>query len=91
MEDVLKNYPKVDGHIKNYVVYPEINKNKKWYAANVYLAGWGTPVGGYEGFNNHKQEFDTEEKCQKACDIHNRYHGWTPDQVDQIVHASMGL
>lgn len=30
-------------------------------------------------------------QCQKGCDIHNHYYGFSKDDVEQIVSESMGL
>lgn len=93
-----KPYPQIDGHRKHYVRYPvQITqvafettmahlpnlKVGEWVAVDVLLKGYSHLVAPIN--------FDTKEKCQKACDMHNKSHGWTPKEVDQIISLSMDL
>lgn len=93
-----KYYPLRDGHRRHFVRHPiliteEIAQKKpcaiplkpgKWMAVDVLLPnGYNYLIG--------PGMFETEEACQKACDCHNRYHGWTEEVVKEIISKSMGL
>jgi len=68
-----------------YVQHPVMKKNAKWVGADVLKDG------GYISVENNpiKTEFDTQEECQKACNVHNSYHGWTKEDVTAIISESM--
>lgn len=81
MDDVIKNYPHKDDRGSNrYVKYP-IFHNGKWRATDLVKGCCMIPIwaGG----------FDTQEECQKACDIENKYWDYTPADVERIVSWSM--
>jgi len=84
----IPNYPKPDhvpGHHPHYVYVPVL-KNGKWRAGEVVEGGYLDP------FNNPtKIDFDTEAECQKACDHHNHWHGWSDTEIETIISLSMGL
>ena len=95
-----KPYPLVEGHRLYYVRYPVqvtkeiIRKYKKLKIDYMQVGKWicvdVLATGGYElvlGANPR----DTEAECQAGCDMHNRFHGWTPEEVTEIVGTSMGL
>jgi len=86
MKNTKREYPIKDEHRRHYVLYP-IVKGEKWRAGDVML----NPGGYRNPFDNPaKVEFDTEEECQKACDIHNSFHGWDENDVEEIICESMG-
>ena len=33
--------------------------------------------------------YESEEECQKACDVHNNFHGWTKGEVEDIFFKSL--
>lgn len=66
----------------HYIKYPVQRDNKKWVAADVVEDGYVD-----NGFT--LIEFDSEKECKKACDIHNRYHGWSERDVFVYVYNSM--
>jgi hypothetical protein len=80
-----KPYPLIDGHRKHYVQYPVQKLNGKWVGADVLLPS------GYISVEDNpiKGEFDTSEQCQKACDLHNSFNGWTQDEANSIISESM--
>ena len=99
-----KKYPIIDEHRKHYVRMPiqitestlpvdsEISKYLKigdWVAVNVFPK---TELfeGGYQHLIS-PISFSDEEICQKSCDIHNEYFGWTPKEVKEIISQSMSL
>lgn len=77
------NYPKLINGKYHYVLYP-IMLDEKWRAAEVVKGGYISPFA-----NPAKVEFDNEEHCQRSCDIHNEFCGWTPDEVENIISKSM--
>lgn len=81
-EPLFKNYPKKGvGDRFHYVKYPVMERGC-WYAANVLLPdGYFIPVNA----TPHR----TEQECRTACDLHNRFHWWTEDDVNKIVNESM--
>lgn len=91
----IPNYPLIDEHRKHYVRYPiQVMRGVKD------LIGTNLPVGKFVAVDVLQKGyqhllcpviFDTEEECQKACDIHNKYHGWSKDDVNEIVGISMDL
>lgn len=86
-KNVLENYPIIDGHRKHYVLHPIKKKNGKWVAVEVLL-----PNGYIDPTNNPaKTEFNKEADCQKTCDIHNSFHGWSKDAANTIIAKSMGI
>ncbi len=74
-------YPIIDEHRRHYIRHPATNKNGKWMAVDVNKDGgyWEliAPI-----------EFDDEEACQKACDIHNEYHKFSKDQILEVLKLS---
>lgn len=55
-----------------------------WIAVNVLLpTGYNVPPNAVPQL--------LEERCQKGCDIHNHYYGFSMADVEQIVSESMGL
>lgn len=92
-----KDYPIVDGHRLQYVREPievtekiikqaegqVLHKLKlgKFIAVDVHLSGYK--------FLPACHPFDKEEDCQKACDSHNSWIGFTKDEADQIIYKSM--
>ncbi len=89
-------YPINDGTRKHYVRYPvQVDNDKialhgmafvkpyQWVTANVLLDG------GYTFLGSAAKGFDTEEECQKACDKHNDFFRWSPEQVQNIISVSM--
>ena len=91
----MKNYPIIDEHRKHYVHFPmQITEHMvskvltevkvgNWMAVNVVK-------GGYE-YLVAPADFKTKQACQKGCDVHNKFHGWTPKKVKEIISWSMGL
>lgn len=82
----IPNYPKQDhqpGHHPHYVMHP-VYKHGKWRAAEVDHAGYFDP---FE--NPAKIDLDTQEECQKWCDVHNNFHGWSKKEADDIISQSM--
>lgn len=80
-----KEYPIIDEHRKHYILHPIQLENKKWVAVEVLLSGgYINPIG-----NPTKISFNTEKECQDACDLHNKYHGWSKKQVHEIINTSM--
>lgn len=95
-----KNYPIVEGSHKYFVRHPVlINiamhmkqqrfnyplvplEPGKWMTVDVFQDG---------GYNILAAPvlFDTEAECQKACDVHNKFHGWTKDEANEIISESM--
>ena len=80
-----KSYPLIDEEKIIYVQHPVLKKNSKWVGADVLKDG------GYISVDNNpvKTEFDTNDECQKACNVHNSYHGWTKEEVTAIISESM--
>jgi hypothetical protein len=78
-------YPVIDEGKTVYVQYPVLKKNSKWVGADVLKDG------GYISIEDNplKTEFNTFEECQKACNTHNAYHGWTKEEVTAIISESM--
>jgi hypothetical protein len=78
-------YPVIDEGKTVYVQYPVLKKNSKWVGADVLKDG------GYISVEDNplKTEFNTFEECQKACNVHNTYHGWTKEEVTAIISESM--
>ena len=76
-----ENYPLEERGQFYYVKHPVKNKNGKWIGVNVI-------EGGYQDSPLYC-EIDSEENCQKACDVHNRYHGFSEEYVKAIVNWSM--
>lgn len=89
-----KQYPIIDGHRKHYVRVPvqvteEIAKKfpypievGKFIAVDVLKKGYQYLIAPNPLL---------EKECQKACDVHNSYHGWTPEEVDEIIKISMDI
>lgn len=80
-----KEYPKIDGHRKHYVLYP-VQKGDNWRAAEVVDGGYIDPFK-----DPSKIDFNTKARCKKACDAHNSYHGWDEIDVIEIITKSMSL
>ncbi len=78
------NYPKIDEHRKHYLHWPVQNKKGKWVAANILEDGYMKVDG-----DHTKVQFQTEEHCQRACDIHNSWCGWSKKQAMAMVAYSM--
>jgi hypothetical protein len=80
-----KTYPLIDEGKTVYVQHPVMKKNAKWVGADVLKDG------GYISVEDNplKTEFNTHDKCQKACNVHNTYHGWTKEEVTAIISESM--
>lgn len=91
-----REYPVKDEHRTHYVKTPlEIDKHLaemeewnvelivgKWIGANVTLnGGFIFPLAPYQ--------FDSEEECQKGCDVHNTWLGYTREEADEIIGMSM--
>lgn len=75
-------YPKTDTRGNRvYVMHPIQKENGKWVCAFVLKNGYSTPP--------WLVEFNTEELAKKACDAHNKYHGWTKKEVYKITYDSM--
>ncbi|MCE7039168.1 hypothetical protein [Dyadobacter sp. CY312] len=96
----IRNYPRLDGGQYRYVKYPiqitesillsakeqklPVGKKMKigqWMAVDVLEEGYR--------INPFAITTDSEDYCQKGCDIHNKYHGWTLKQVIKIIDISM--
>lgn len=86
-----RNYPIEDGHRKHYAKHPCPDNEGKWYAAEIHMPEHGKKKGGYGVLQPWHVRFNTEQKCQKACNIHNEYHGWDDDDVVRLISISMGL
>lgn len=92
----MKVYPKLKRGKRIYVRYPvqiqTIDLDKvpvkltvgQWMAVDVHLPS------GYTRLIAPAQ-FKTAAECQKSCDIHNNYWGFTNKQVVSIISKSMGL
>lgn len=90
-----KPYPQIDEHRKHYVRTPlQITKPTKSLAdITLKIGSWvGVDVlkNGYQHLLS-PFEFKTESECQLACDKHNKYHGWSKEEVNDIISESMGL
>ena len=91
----MDKYPKEQSGKRIYVRYPvqiqEMDLPKvpitltvgKWMAVNVLPKGYAYLPAPYI--------FDTKEQCQKACDVTNKHHGFTPRECRRIINKSMGL
>lgn len=81
MDNVIKNYPRKDyQECPRYVRYPVFDEGK-WKAADVMEGGYMIPL--------RTIGFDTQKECQKACDIENKFWGYTPEDVARIISWSM--
>lgn len=82
MTNEIQKYPKEGRNgQKYYVRYPVRRKNGKYIAAEVLENGYlDLPI---------YTEFETEQSAKKACEVHNRYHGWSKAEVDKIICMSM--
>lgn len=78
----MKEYP-IKGHRDQlyYVKHPIMRANGKWVCVDVVENGYVELP--------HLHEYDTETEAQKACTVHNNYHGWTTKEVYKIVWDSM--
>lgn len=94
-----KQYPIRDGHRRHYMRYPVLvtEQIRKKMVGKVLVL---PDVGQYVAVNVHSKGYsfvptgspcDIEAFCQKGCDIHNKYHGWTKKEVMEMVGKSMGL
>lgn len=81
----MENYPKEENGRLYHVLYP-VAKDGKWRAAEVVEHGYLNP---FE--MPFRTDFSNKGSCMRACTIHNNFHGWTPEQVEEIVSWSMGL
>ena len=93
MKQSIPNYPKMDGHRKIHVRYPVkltvadltkfpiALKAGKWVSVNVLPDGFQHLVA--------PAAYDTFDECQQACRISNQFQGWTVDEANAIVSASM--
>ncbi len=64
-----------------YVRYPIKNEYGKWVTVDVLSNGYRqlySPV-----------QFKSEKECEKACDVRNKFYGWTKDEADRIISDSM--
>jgi hypothetical protein len=78
----MKNYPKFDGKSYKYVKHPVLDADL-WFAADVTEDSYFvSPLA---------NAFANEAECQKACDCHNSYEGWSKDEANRIIGESMGL
>lgn len=90
-----KEYPLRDDHRLHYAriakpVEPrDVNQTVvplvvgEWVAVDVHLTGGYTISPAIISQKN-------EAACKQACDIHNKYHGWSTEDVNAIIHISMG-
>ncbi len=76
--EIGKPYPLEEGKM---VKYPLLSDGM-WHIVDVLLP---------DGYAIGQTEFEKKEDCQKACDVHNNFHGWTKEEVIDIVNQSMGL
>lgn len=82
------NYPIVDEHRRHYAVIPDKRK-KGWTGVEIIIEGKG---GYFNPDNNPTKVFHkNEEACQRACDIHNSYHGFSKACVDALYKRSLEL
>lgn len=77
----INNYPIIDGHRQHYVHYPIQDENGQWMPVRVERKGYSEIM-----FAGRHTDF---KACQKACDIHNEYHGWSLSDVHEIISFSM--
>ena len=97
--NLIANYPKKTHKVSLYVKHPvqvsavRIQEWKKkyllcshylkpgqWVAADVLHDGYAVPP--------ESSGFNTKEECEKACDAHNCYVGWSDSQVEAIIDQS---
>jgi hypothetical protein len=89
----IPNYPKQDHykmHEKRYVLHPVSKFDEQaqklfWRAAEVDHAGYIDPFAEDSG----KIDFADKGQCQQACDTHNKFHGWSKEEADDIISQSM--
>lgn len=83
MMDAIKNYPRKDGRGQDrYVKYPAL-RDGKWYAADVMQGGYMISIWAVG--------YGTMGECQKACDVENKFWGYTLESARLIVAWSMGF
>ncbi|MDO4729335.1 MAG: hypothetical protein Q4B43_10095 [Bacteroidota bacterium] len=63
-----------------YPMYPVQEEESIFYAAFIVGNGY-IPVSSVT--------YKSEEKCRKACDVHNNFHGWTKGEVEAIFFLSL--
>ena len=81
MDKIIKDYPHKDDRGQDrYVKYP-VCDGGKWKGVDVVEGGYTVPL--------FATAFDTEAECQKACDIENKFWGYTPEDVEKIISWSM--
>jgi hypothetical protein len=97
----IPNYPIIDGHRKHYVRTPVkldetiLKRYQELGVDYITRADLGNFIAVNVLENGYKPVptpvvFPTEARCQKSCDIHNDFHGWSKADVYQIIYASMG-
>lgn len=88
-------YPKIDGTRKIYVRTPvkvtrEMQAQRPW-PYNIALGSWIAvdvlTTGGYQHLIT-PAPCKTEAICQHACDVTNKFHGFSKNQVKKILQAS---
>ena len=94
----LFEYPIIDGHRKHYIRYPvlvtenlirqhslpHLLEEGKYMAVDVMLEG------GFQMLTAPNM-FDNYEKCLRSCNVHNRYHRFSDEQIIAVMNKSMGL
>lgn len=53
----------------------------QWIAADIVFDGYSIP--------HTERGYDKEEECQKACDAHNMFCGWSQNQAIQIIDQAL--
>lgn len=86
-----EHYPLKDttpGHHPHYVKYPVLcmcNGEMNWVAVDVLKDGHSSVDA------PQLVKHSTEAKCQKACDMENKFNGFSKEFVEGVVSKSMGL
>lgn len=91
----MKNYPLKDEHRIHHAKIPmqltvEMMKKLimktytrdlgKWICVDIVKGGYSVPPTAVV--------ISTKEKAQKACDVHNKYHGWSKKDIEEILKWS---
>lgn len=73
-QTVLDNYPLKENGRTYHVKHPLDLPNGKWVAVRVSKDGGYFRIDKDIENNPTIVQFDSEQECQKACDIHNNFH-----------------
>lgn len=95
-KDPFANYPKKPFGKPEPILYPvkiSNDEQRKKLISQPKIGSWvgvWVKIDGFT-FNPLARPYKTQAECQEACDRTNRIHGYTEDEVINIVSASMEI